>query len=792
MPKLRGPVAPKLYYLNEQHELSRGEKAGGGGLPKLAPINWRRKGQRLHESLSQAKAKVRDSKDPLRERRYFLATKPTKHIRKESTNAKLAPNGIFEEEVDYAGKHSQVFRRLGLDLLSVDQEGNALVHAPAARLEQLIATSEGLGGEGPKEQARWISIGEFDAAPTHSRIDSEWLETLSEGSVNDAVIEMQPLLRRVEVDEVIRAIMEAIRSIGGGRILGDGLDFSGRRWFRGRLSQQSLRLIAEQFYSVQALHPPLISEVAFAEPGARSRTIAPLQTGVEASDTLPTIAILDVGIPSGNPLLDPFKVGNYKWPDAPEDIVSDHGSRVASRVVYGDPNFSLGLSATPEPSCKFIDVNIALDAGHINDKAVMPALEAIVGTYPATRVFNLSFGDQIPLNAHRSIERHEKLILIQDLDNFALRHDVLVVIAAGNSTPGVMPGKAYPEHIDDPLWGLGNWACGFNTLKCGSYVGKFSRPSIAKPGWPSPFTRIGPGLCGATMPEYSANGGNCTDAYRQENGMGVWACNASGTWEDWSGTSMAAPLFAREAAFVLGELEKHCEEGARPYAATVKALLAITARPAEVPPRVRALASRTLGRGTATADLVVNPSSQGALMIWQGVLNSQDDLARVQVPVPREWVKAATDPTLRVIAAWESPVNAAVEHVWASRRLEMHLKTNATAKAVHPRGRAHASYPLLDRLYPLSSEVLSERSIEPSKSDVWLLEISYSQICDYAPMYEFSTNQRVGIVMELRDYGENQTSPQEAMQALPLAVSMNRLAIPENRIANPIVVRPRV
>jgi hypothetical protein len=31
---------PKHFYLNEQHELTREAREGGGSLPKFAPIDW--------------------------------------------------------------------------------------------------------------------------------------------------------------------------------------------------------------------------------------------------------------------------------------------------------------------------------------------------------------------------------------------------------------------------------------------------------------------------------------------------------------------------------------------------------------------------------------------------------------------------------------------------------------------------------------------------------------------------------------------------------------------------------
>lgn len=797
MPRATPPPAPRTYFLNEQHELARVEKEGGGSLPKLAPIDWRAKGARIHRTLRAARETIRNSRDPLRNSRYFLATMPAASIKKTSTNRRRAPTGILEEKTDYAGEHSRVFKRLGLDLLAVDEAGRALIHAPASRLEQLLTTADVLSSEGLREQARWVAIDSFDPAPASFRIDSEWLERAPKTAPLDAVVELQPLLTRVEVEQVIHAIIDALGARAAReRFTRTGTDFSGRHWYRGMLSRESLQIIAEQFFSVQALHPPLRTAVALATSRrAVSRTMsAPRQAPPPADPALmPVVAIVDVGVPAGHAQLARFRRGGYVSPDVPPGLLTDHGALVASRVVFGDPDFSAGVGEVMA-DCAFVDVNVAADRENIDDKAVLPALQAVVGAYPDVRIFNLSFGAHAPLNSHLPVEKREKLLLLQDLDNFVFRSDVVVVIAAGNSRPGVVPSSDYPGHIDDPQWQLGSWACGFNTLTCGSYVGRLSPGGLVKNlGWPSPFTRIGPGLCGAAIPEFSANGGNCTDQFRFAAGLGVWACNAAGLWEDHSGTSYAAPMLAREAAFVMTELQRRCEQGARPFAATVKAFLALTAGlPADVPGNIRQLAERTLGRGAATSARLRTPDERSAVMIWQGILNGPDDKARVQVPIPKAWREGASLPILRVIAAWESPVNEAVEHIWASRKLELQFRPTASSRALNPRGRSHASYPLIDRTYELAAETLAKGNLTPPDSDSWVLEISYKEIAEYAATVEFSPHQRVGVVMELLDRGDSPESPQAAMQALPQALTMTRLTIPENRVANPIIVRPRV
>lgn len=785
-------LSPRNYFLNESHELARGEKEGGGRLPTFAPIDWKKRGHDISHSLSSARKKISQSSDPLRDRHLFLSANPVAVIKKQSANRRRAPSGELDERPDYAGDHSRVFRRLGLDLLAVDAKGTAVVHATPARADQLIKTAQHLDEEGRREQARWVSIESFDVVPLAFRADDRWLSSLDLTSPSDAVIELQPLLSRIEIEQVIRAILEILeKSNLGGRLSRTGTDFSGRHWYRGMLPAKGLRSIATQISSVQALHPPFQTPITLAGRLRPSGRTDPLQATLSPAEIsrLPVVAVVDVGVPSGHLQLSPYRRGSYTSPDAPSGLNPSHASRVASRVVFGDPDIA-EEDAPATGSCAFYDVNIAVDVENVDDKALIPALQAVVSTSPDVRVFNLSIGQYEPLATLAPIERRERLASVQDLDNFAFRNDVLIVVAAGNSYRGVRPTPDYPSHLDDPRWALGSWACGYNTIKCGSYVGRLSPSGLVDHlGWPSAFTRIGPGISQAPSPDFSANGGNSNPQYDYGPGLGVWAYNEVGRWEDASGTSFAAPLLARQAAFALDALDRYCEQGARPFACTTKAFLALSALPpaSDVTESVKRLISRTLGYGTASAQSLLRPSSDEAVLIWQGVLAGPEQLARIRIPIPRAWVAAARRPTLRVIAAWESPVNQAVESRWACRRVEYQLRRAPGTRAISHTGRGHKSYPFLDRTFALPVGTESG-----SSSDNWLLELSYKEIAEYPPALEFSPHQRVALAMRLSDADEDPVSPQEALLALPEAVTMTRLSIPENRIPNPVVVKIRV
>ena len=588
---------PRSFFLNEQHELTRGEKEGGGGIPKYAPINWERKGKRIQRTLHQAREKIRTLPDPTKDSHYFLLAKPQATLKKLSDDKKKAPEGELEEATAYSGKDSRVFSRLGLDLLNVADDGSAVVHTTPERADQLESTAATLDEFGIREKVRWATLESFDLVPLELRVDKDWLDSLSRGTPADSVIELQPLLTRVEVDTVMRAIASTVRTNAprGQAIKGTGADFSGRQWLRGTLSRETLEGIANSFVSVQSLHSPLISYVAGAQGTPSLPPVIATAGPVTDVSLLPAVGIVDTGIPQNHAVLGPLRRGAYATP-LNAGGVGNHGSFVASRVVFGDRT-AAPTGTNPSPDLRYFDVNVALGPNQIDDKELVRALEAVVRTTPDVRVFNLSF-DSEPLGLLKQVKRRERLILAQDLDNFIFEYDVVIVVAAGNSQEGIIPNPAYPQHYSDLNWQLGAFARSFNALTCGAYVAQLSASGLVRQiGWPSPFCRVGPGLSESPKPDFSASGGNATNNYASGPGLGVWGLDNAGTWQEKSGTSYAAPLLAREAALALRSLERVCEPGARPYAATIRSFLAITATEPVRDAAVAQLVKRTLVLG---------------------------------------------------------------------------------------------------------------------------------------------------------------------------------------------------
>ncbi len=137
-------VNPRTFFLNETHELASAENAGGGRLPAYAPIPWATKAKRLNDSIQRVEQLIVGSNDPLKEDRFFVLANPVTEVEKVSNDKKKAPTGTFKERTEFGGAHSRVFDRLGMDLLQVTDNGQAIIHAKRATFDQLRERSASL------------------------------------------------------------------------------------------------------------------------------------------------------------------------------------------------------------------------------------------------------------------------------------------------------------------------------------------------------------------------------------------------------------------------------------------------------------------------------------------------------------------------------------------------------------------------------------------------------------------------------------------------------------------------
>ncbi|MBX7207242.1 MAG: hypothetical protein K1X78_02930 [Verrucomicrobiaceae bacterium] len=317
----------------------------------------------------------------------------------------------------------------------------------------------------------------------------------------------------------------------------------------------------------------------------------------------------------------------------------------------------------------------------------------------------------------------------------------------------------------------------FNALTWGGIARKIAAGGIASEldaDAPSPFTRIGPGFAKSPKPDLCESAGDAGKDYRPIEGGGVWGLDHLSFAKETNGTSFAAPLLAREAAFVLQALQAQCSGDTRPFACTAKAVLAISAFDVAggLQPSLHKLAKRTLGYGLARSEQFTTASRQRARFVWQGIIEHESDIVRVQLPVPLAWLSSAASPLMRMCVSWDTPVNAAAELEWSCRDVEVKLFSDPEAsKGVKGSNRSAAGYPLFTESWNLA--LVGEADL---KSDLWVVELSYKQQAAYPAGRIPSVSQRVAFVAELWDDAEEPVDPHSYVQRLPIASSLSRLS----------------
>ncbi len=225
---------PRNYFLNESHELSPGEKSGGGRQVEYKNISWPQKAERLRGALQRVVDRTTQSGDPLRERKYYLMAAPVSEIVKGST-AKDPVKGEKREKVAFNGEQSIVFERIGLDLIEVHPNGAATVHATPERMNQLLAKTAQLPELGRQEQARFVTFDTFDWLAGKWKFDEQWLHEIGSKPA-EGYIQLQPLIGELEADLVIRVLERTVRDFAGLALRGKGRSYLGRYFLRANLT----------------------------------------------------------------------------------------------------------------------------------------------------------------------------------------------------------------------------------------------------------------------------------------------------------------------------------------------------------------------------------------------------------------------------------------------------------------------------------------------------------------------------------------------------------------------------
>jgi len=352
-------------------------------------------------------------------------------------------------------------------------------------------------------------------------------------------------------------------------------------------------------------------------------SLSEVDTGSPPDPRDPAIVVLDSGILSGHPLLK-NGVGDaislFPEHDGTDDV--GHGTMVAGVALYGDIKKCADTRCFHPPvwilSAKVMrgvkdpetgDIVASYDEEHLLENQILQALQSFTERYDNVRVVNISFGDPALCISGGK----QQSMLASFIDELAHEHGLMFVIATGNNDEMDFPDK-YPHYLyeDGKRCRIVDPASSVYALTVGSitqdYVShKAEAILVPYQGYPSPFTRAGPGLNGMIKPELVEVGGmrpyNVQTPYYMEGAQtGIFVVNPQWMRESSlltteCGTSLSAPKVANY-------LARLCKRYPSYTSNTIKALLLASARIPDVRPEP--LNVNVCGLSTKAAEPIYN------------------------------------------------------------------------------------------------------------------------------------------------------------------------------------------
>jgi hypothetical protein len=429
--------------------------------------------------------------------------------------------------------------------------------------------------------------------------------------------------------------------------------------------------------------------------------VAQLGAVIPPGANAPIIGIIDSGVNSAHPLLAGLVAEVFSVPDALGDADDrGHGTPVSGIAIYGDVRQHVEQGEFAGhfrvASAKVVDSH-----GNFSDTGLVPTYMAAAIRrlhQIGCRVINLSLGDP------KRMAGDKPTPWAALLDELARELDLIIVVSAGNrrdliASYGDGVVAAYPNCLVDEKGRILEPATAVNVLTIGSVAhsngigGNDAEEAgvvpLTQSGYPSPFTRTGPGVGGIIKPDFVDFGGTAVfdgptqslqgGDHRAEAGVVSLNRNyLNRMLTAVSGTSFAAPLAAYKAALVREALPEAS-------ANQVRALLAISAEHPEA--ALKCLKDfdedkilHVLGHGIIDAEKAAYSDDHRVVLVREDTL-PVNRFAVYEVPVPQIFQQEKGTRRIRVALAFD-PIVRHTRLDYAGLSMSFDLYRGATAEEV--------------------------------------------------------------------------------------------------------------
>jgi hypothetical protein len=394
-------------------------------------------------------------------------------------------------------------------------------------------------------------------------------------------------------------------------------------------------------------------------------------------DDAPVIGVIDSGV-NAHPFLQDILLGAIGVPEI-LGTADDwgHGTEVSGVAIFGDVRAQL-KAGTLHRGARLCSAKVLNSDGKFDDRRLVPSQmrEAIttLNTRFGCRIFVIALGDR-----KRPYDGGKVGTWAATLDELARELDAVIIVSAGNRNPraGSRLEQAvteYPHYLLEDANRFFEPAGALNVLTVGAIAHGEGvdqeraedvrvRP-ITRQNEPSPFTRIGPGVGGATKPDLVEIGGTVVFdpvVARLRGGedlasAGVLTLNhtfVNRLLATRSGTSYAAPRAGFSAALILSRLR----------GASANLVRALLVGSAEVPDaarnRLRLLGPDAIraicGHGQVDVERAAFSDDARVVLYAEDELEV-DHFAVYRIPIPEPFQSQAGERCIRVTLAYDPPV----------------------------------------------------------------------------------------------------------------------------------------
>ena len=383
----------------------------------------------------------------------------------------------------------------------------------------------------------------------------------------------------------------------------------------------------------------------------------------------PGILVVDSGI-RHHPLLRDsiadsivlLKKGNRTVADI-DDV--GHGTQVAGIALYGDIGSRAGKSFAPR--LWLYSAKVMYDDGtgcakydedQLLEHQFKDAVERTISKHKNCRIINVSLGNSY----NKMFEKQRQFRLASLIDELSFRHkDVIFTVAAGNSYDDVFEHESYPEYMleNSPRVKIIDPATSAHALTVGASFQFWKSEQIATSTWPSPFTRVGPGLNGMIKPELVANGGGYSPDLPTINPQ--WIQDGR-LFTFGIGTSLSSPLVAHHLGILKGKFPSESRN-------MLKALvLSSTIIPQEKPPGLEKIAKshqsdemqkilNIFGYGVPNLKYALNSNPNRVLLKYDGKI-PLDRVHFFAVMMPKIFVTKNGRRSIAISLVFDPPTNS--------------------------------------------------------------------------------------------------------------------------------------